>query len=293
MFELVHIKGNTYYIENPAKIGLYRLNDEDVCLIDTGNDKDAGRKILNKILKTEGWNLKFIICTHSNADHIGGNEFLQKRTDCKIFAKGVEKLFTEKPIMEPSFLYGGYPFKELRNKFLMASPSVCLGFDDPDFPKNLEIIPLNGHFFDMVGVKTPDNVVFLADCVFGENIVEKYHIFFIYDVKEYLNTLDKIEKLDAEFFVPSHASVCENISSAAKANREKIFEVLGKIKEICQSPIIFEDILQQIFKAFDLTMDINQYVLVGSSIRSYLSYLKDEGQITFEILDSKLYWKTV
>ena len=93
MYELIHLKGNTYYIENPAKIGLYRLNETDVLLIDTGNDKDAGRKILNKVLKEQGWNLKYIINTHSNADHIGGNEFLQKRTDCKIFAGGAEKIW--------------------------------------------------------------------------------------------------------------------------------------------------------------------------------------------------------
>lgn len=293
MFELINVKGNTYYIENPAKIGLYKLNETDVCLIDTGNDKDAGRKILNKILKPEGLNLKYIINTHSNADHIGGNEFLQKRTGCKIFTVGAEKLFTEKPIMESSFLFGGYPFKELRNKFLMAAPSTCSFTDDPDFPKEFEIIPLKGHFFDMIGIKTPDNIIFLADSVFGEDTVEKYHIFFIYDVKEYLNTLDKIDNLDADFFIPSHAPVYEDISPLTKINREKIFEIAEKIKEICKEPIIFEDILQQIFKSFNLTMDINQYVLVGSTIRSFLSYLKDENQISFEISDSKVFWKTI
>ena len=293
MYELIQIKNNTYYIDSPAKIGLYKLNETDVVLIDTGNDKDAGRKVLNKTLKPLGWNVKYIINTHSNADHIGGNEFVQKRTECKVFSAGVEKLFTEKPIMEPSFLYGGYPFKELRNKFLMAVPSKCSDFEDPEFPEGFEIIPLPGHFFDMVGVRTPDNVVFLADCLFGENIVKKYHIFFIYDVREYLNTLDKIKEMKADVFVPSHAEVTEDISLLAEINRNKIMEIIEKIKEICAEPIIFEDILQKVFQHFDLVMDVNQYVLVGSTIRSYLSYLKDEGILTFQISDSKLYWKTV
>ena len=43
MFELVQITDRCYYIQSPAKIGLVRLGGQDVCLIDSGNDKDAGR----------------------------------------------------------------------------------------------------------------------------------------------------------------------------------------------------------------------------------------------------------
>lgn len=45
MYELIQIAERSYYIDSPAKVGLFRLNDRDVCLIDSGNDKDAGRKI--------------------------------------------------------------------------------------------------------------------------------------------------------------------------------------------------------------------------------------------------------
>ena len=42
MFELKHVAGGSYYIESPAKIGLVELGNGEVCLIDSGNDKDAG-----------------------------------------------------------------------------------------------------------------------------------------------------------------------------------------------------------------------------------------------------------
>lgn len=45
MYELNHIIGNSYYIQSPSKMGLVKLSDTDVCLIDSGNDKDAGRKV--------------------------------------------------------------------------------------------------------------------------------------------------------------------------------------------------------------------------------------------------------
>ena len=45
MFELVQVSEQSYYIRSPAKIGLVKLGGQDVCLIDSGNDKDAGRKV--------------------------------------------------------------------------------------------------------------------------------------------------------------------------------------------------------------------------------------------------------
>lgn len=70
MYELTQVSENSYYIQSPAKIGLVRLNDTDVCLIDSGNDKEAGRKV-RQILDANGWHLTAIYNTHSNADHIG------------------------------------------------------------------------------------------------------------------------------------------------------------------------------------------------------------------------------
>jgi glyoxylase-like metal-dependent hydrolase (beta-lactamase superfamily II) len=78
MYELIQVADATYYIESPLKIGVYRVNEQDVLLIDSGGDKQAAKRI-QKILTERDWNLKFIINTHSHADHIGGNDFLQQR----------------------------------------------------------------------------------------------------------------------------------------------------------------------------------------------------------------------
>lgn len=116
MYELIKVTDRTYYIESPAKIGLFKINDSEVCLIDSGSDKDAARKV-RQILDANGWTLTAIYNTHSNADHIGGNKYLQLQTGCKIYAPDIERDFTCHPILEPAFLYGGYPHKDLRHKF--------------------------------------------------------------------------------------------------------------------------------------------------------------------------------
>ena len=292
MYELIPVTENSYYVQSPAKIGLVKLGGAEVCLIDSGNDKDAGRKV-RQILDAQGWKLTAIYNTHSNADHIGGNKYLQGQTGCRIYAPGIEQAFTQYPVLEPSFLYGGYPCKDLRHKFLMAQGSGAEPLTPGVLPEGFEIIPLPGHFFDMVGYRTPDGVVYLADCLSSRETLDKFQIGFIYDVAAYLDTLEKVKTLTARMFVPAHAPAAEEIADLAQYNIDKVWEIAGRILELCGEPLCFETILQRLFAAYQLTMDFQQYVLVGSTVRSYLSWLKDTGKLSAAFEDNLLLWRRV
>lgn len=292
MFELIPITEKSYYIQSPAKIGLVRLNETEVCLIDSGNDKDAGRKV-RQILDANGWKLTAIYNTHSNADHIGGNKYLQSQTGCRVFAPGIECCFTKHPVLEPSFLYGGYPCKDLRHKFLMAQESDCEALSEESLPEGFGLIPLPGHFFDMTGFRTPDDVVFLADCLSSRETLDKYQIGFIYDVAAYVETLKKVMELQAKLFVPSHAPVTEDIRDHAQHNLDKVNEIAESIVRICSSPLNFEVILQKLFAQYGLEMNFEQYVLVGSTVKSYLAWLKDAGRLAVSFEDGMLLWQSI
>ena len=290
MFELMQVAENTYYINCPAKIGLYRLHDDTVILIDSGNDKEAGRKVL-KIVNEKNWKVNAIINTHSNADHIGGNKFIADRTGCKIYANGIEKAFCQYPILEPAFLFGGFPHRHLRHKFLLAESSHVCDVEELALPQNMELLPLKGHFFDMIGVKTPDDVYFLADSVFSESLLNKYPVSFIYDVAEFFKTLDFLETLNGELFIPAHTDPAGDIRPLAELNRQKAIELMECIKRICEKPSSFETILKEIFDKYGMVMDVPQYVLAGSTIKSYLSYMLDNNFLDMEIKDNNWLWK--
>lgn len=290
MYELMQVAENSYYLASPAKIGLYKLSDTEVCLIDSGSDKDAGRKV-RQLLDAKGWHLTAIYNTHSNADHIGGNKYLQAQTGCKIYAPGIECDFTNHPVLEPAFLYGGYPCKDLRHKFLMAQESHAEPLTPAVLPAGFQCIELPGHFFSMVGFRTPDDVVYLADCLSSRETLDKYQIGFIYDIAAYLDTLEKVKTMQAKAFVPAHAAATEEIAPLAQYNIDKVQEIAGKILTFCEEPRNFEEILQQLFTGYGLTMNFEQYVLVGSTVKSYLSWLKDTGKLTVQFTDNRLLWQ--
>ncbi len=292
MYELIQVSESCYYIESPAKIGLVRLNETDVCLIDSGSDKDAGRKVRQHLDKN-GWHLTAIYNTHSNADHVGGNQYLQKQTGCAVYAPGIECDITRHPLLEPSFLYGGFPPAELRHKFLMAQPSDAHELTADVLPKGFELLSLPGHFFDMVGFRTAEDVVYLADCLSSRETLDKYQIPFIYDVAAYLTTLETVKTMQARMFVPAHATAAEDVSQLAQYNIDKVQQVADRILTRCAQPLCSEVLLQKLFTAYGLDMTFQQYALVGSTVRSFLSWLKGEGRLTAEFADNMLLWRAV
>ena len=272
MYELIQLTDRCYYIQSPAKMGLVRLDDERVCLIDSGNDKDAGRKV-RQLLDGRGWRLDAIYNTHSNADHIGGNQYLQKQTGCRVYAPGIECDFTRHPLLEPSFLYGGYPCRDLRHKFLLAQPSDALPLTAEALPEGMTAIDLPGHFFDMVGFRTADGVVYLADCLSSRETLDKYKI------------------MEGAMFVPAHAPAAESVAELAQYNIDAVLAVAEAIVDLCAEPVCFEQLLGQLFRRYGLTMNFEQYALVGSTVRSYLSWLKDAGRLDAAFDDSMLLWR--
>jgi len=289
---LEHIKGNTYYIPSPTNVGVY-LENENAILIDSGNDKEAGRQIL-RLLEERGLRLKLIINTHSNADHIGGNAYLQERTNCQIAATRLEAAFINDPILEPSLLYGGFPNISINNKFLMAKPSKVTStiFSSGEIlSTGLQAISLPGHFYEMIGIKTPDNIFFIADSLFPENIIYKYHLFFLLDIKSHLETLDMLKAIDADWYIPSHGVKQQQIESLIEINKAKIQEILTNILEICKKPVTSDELLQQICNKYAIQLNPTQYVLVSSTIRSFLSYLHDLGSLEWLSVEGKMFWK--
>ena len=290
MYELIQVAPHTYYIQSPAKIGVVETSDGHVVLIDSGNDKEAGRKV-RQHLDRQGWTLDAIYNTHSNADHIGGNAYLAKQTGCALYAPGIEAAFTQHPILEPALLYGGYPMKALRHKFLLAQESNAQPLTPEHLPAGFELIPLPGHFFDMIGLRTPDDVVFLADCLSSQTTLDKYQISYVYDVAAYLDTLERVKEMQATLFVPAHANATEDIAPLAQYNIDKVNEIAGHILDFCAAPHTFEEVLQHLFTSYDLAMTFEQYALVGSTVRNYLSWLLDSEKLSANFADNRLLWQ--
>ena len=292
MFELVKVTDCCYYIESPSKVGIYKRNDTDVYLIDSGSDKNSAKKTL-KICSEQGWIIKGIINTHAHADHIGGNAYIQEKTGCDIFCSTIDRPFIEHPIINPLHIYGGYIPQEMEHKFFLAKESVTKDISSTDFPSELKTYDISGHSLGMIAIVTPDNVAFVGDIVSSEEIIKKYGITYLLDIKKHLESLTFVENMSADKFIMSHVETVNDIKPLIKLNRDKLYEICDMILAMLKEPLTFEVLLQKLFYHYELKMSIRQHSLVGSTVRSYLSYLKNEGKVDVIIDDNLILWKTV
>lgn len=287
MYELHHLKGRTYYIDGQTNVGLYKLNDKDVILIDCGIKEEG--PVLETLLRRNGFNLKYIIDTHSHPDHSGANLYLMKTTGCKIIASKIERAFLRDSKLDIGFLYGGYPLDEFDTKVMHIDDNKEI-YSLEEIPEGLRTFKLGGHHYGMIGVKTSDGVYFVADTLGGKTLIEKQHILLIYDVNGYLKSLDYVESLDGNIIVPSHSEVTTDIKDLVEFNRAKIYEIMHLILEICKTPKTVEDIIEEVFSHYMLHISYNKYLLISSTMRSYIAYLSNKKRLRNYFENNRLYF---
>ena len=294
ILELIVVTGNVAYIPGAVNIGVLR-NGERCAVIDTGLDRDSGRNI-RKALEAEWLKLEAIINTHSHADHFGGNDYLTRTLKAKVYAPSIESGIIENPILEPVYLFhGATPIRNLRNKFVLAKPSPVDHIIEPGkleiIGLEVEIIPLPGHCFNQVGVLV-DNVLFCADTVFSERVIDKYRIPVVQDVGSHLETLDKLKGMECIKFIPGHTKPVEDIRGLVAKNIATTRGIIDDIKALLDEPKTTERVMSELCTSYGLDLTVvQQYYLIHMTIMAYLGYLYDEKLIDIEIEGNLLQWK--
>jgi len=98
--------------------------------------------------------------------------------------------------------------------------------------------------------------------------------------------------MDAKLFIPSHAEPTDNITPLAQVNIDAVLHTAEQILSLCAEPVTFDELIGRLFDSMGLTLSLQQYVLVGSTVKSYLAWLCDKGQMTVTAENNRLMWKT-
>jgi glyoxylase-like metal-dependent hydrolase (beta-lactamase superfamily II) len=295
--ELKKINERVFYIPNAANIGVVKCENNSAVLIDSGIDDDAAKKIL-RLLEDNGLSVEAVVNTHSHADHCGGNNYLKEKKNIKIYAPEGEAGIIQSTILEPLYFFSGaHPPKELQNKFLMAKPSKVdyviarnereLKFDDLTF----NVLQLPGHSPYQIGLVV-DNILFCADSVFSEEILEKHKIPFFTDITKARETLMSLREAKYAYYVPSHAQPRESLIDLIDANLKAIDGIENfLINNITQSKTT-EQILKETLDHYGLNLNgMQQYHLMKTAVLAYLSAMNEKNSLKYEIKNNLLFWE--
>ncbi|MDO4745784.1 MAG: MBL fold metallo-hydrolase [Bacillota bacterium] len=286
------IGDKTYYIENDTNIGIYMTGPDRVCLIDTGS-RDFGEKI-DEILMQQSWKLDCIINTHTHIDHLGGNKYLMEKYDVPAYCTEIDRVFAEYSDLEATYMNGGRPASKLRHIFTHPGK---IGF------RNIEECPLQdfefkelpGHTFGMIAVKTPDDVWFLGDAYLSREYMQKRSFGYLVDAGEYLATLDMLKRLEGKLFVPSHGTVEEDITEILELNEANQKMLIDAVKDACSGSegAGLDKILADMYQVTKMRTNEANHALLSSTVKCYLTYLHDRGEIECGFEKNVMVWKTV
>lgn len=291
---LIKIKGNTHYIKGGTNSGIYLFEDNTALIIDPGR---LGRRI-KKTFEQNNIKLNYIINTHEHDDHYGACENLKNdNNDLLILSSKYTKLYIENPELFSTYIIGGKSNKFLDKCFkdkTSESTKVDIVLTEGKRILNdkvFEIIEFKGHTNGSIGIMTEDKVIFVGDLLVGEEMLSKYDFLFIFDIKEYLESLNKIRNINFEYMVLGHG---KNIVSKKESykliekHEKAIYKYLKQIKNELKEPIGLESILKNIIVKNNLPCNYKEYHFYKSSLISVISYLCDLNEISYTMQNGEL-----
>ncbi len=313
---LTPITDHTAYLPGANNLGIITTGDGGAIAIDTGLDKDIGRR-LRKALDEAGLQLRAIISTHHHADHIGGNDYLVRNVPgVQVHAPPLEATFIEYPLLEPTYLnYGASPIKPLRTRWLMAKGTpihhligsanaiiagASFSYEVAGVP--LEIIGLPGHSLAQIGV-VYDGVCFAADGFFGHSIIAKHGILYAHDIALQLATFERLMQRSDTCYLPGHGELtpASEIQAVLAANRDATLHATDLVRAAVAEPGDTTAITARVLHAFEQEQapdaatapaaTIPQYAIFAGAVVAHLSYLEQRGEVQVVLQDRQLLWQ--
>ncbi|MBA3816084.1 MAG: MBL fold metallo-hydrolase [Parachlamydiaceae bacterium] len=292
---LILAKNNSFYCDGIFSIGVY-IKEKKAVLIDSGISKDVAKEI-DKLLTHDHIQIEAIINTHCHGDHCGGNAFFQQKyPKIKIFSTETEKPFIEDPLLAPICFCGGAAAFEGIKKCKPIAPQqpskvteLIAPYEDQKIlicDEKFEIITLPGHTRGMVAVKSPDNVLYCGDAVFGGDTFRKYPILFYTFIGDTLKSFKKLRALipSMDAIILYHGGKVDDLGPLINDHEKLINETKNTILSMLrEGPLSIEEITAKIMQTNEIPDDLISYVLTKTPIQAYLAELEHEKLVEIRV----------
>jgi glyoxylase-like metal-dependent hydrolase (beta-lactamase superfamily II) len=286
------------FVPGGVNIGVIRIDEKHVLLVDTGLNDSTARKVLRWIKEAIDSEVVGVLTTHGHADHFGAHAFVVKRTGARIYAPEQDEAVIRNPLLQPIFLYGGAdPLDTLRTRFLLADACgvdeiLAIGLQTV-MGVEIEVVSLSGHSMNQVGILV-DGVFFCADVVFPAAAIEKYRIPYLFGLTDHLKALAHGRDIFCSVVIPGHGPREVNFEAPYQRNRDVIDRVLEAVVGSLNEPISGDAVAANVFQLLDVPVnDHAGYYLLRPTISAYLAHLHRLNAVEMQIENGAALWQRV
>ena len=294
--ELRQVKGNTWVLDSWELIPLYKLDAHRCVLLDTGTWDQ--RDELEAALDAAGLDPVAILCSHAHMDHMGSNAYFQKTRGTQV----IMSLGEAAQIMSPLGIqlqyynfnmgaFGQYP--ELGTAPCLPDRILLPGEREIEIGgAQFEILPTPGHTIDHISVRTPDDVLYLADAMMTGRILHHAKFPYAISVGEYLDTLVKLREVKAAEYIVAHKGIYQEIlpfiDLELRFFRQRMLDLLDLIDQPTDPKKLTSDICRTYHITATKLSDVSYF---ESSSLSYLNYLRGLGYLEAYVEDNSIHYR--
>ena len=281
MLQLHHVRGNTCAIETHSSfLPVYRLNEREVVLLDTGFAGDRGA--LMAFLQAQHWQVRGIICSHGHMDHSGNIRFLRNVFGCRVAAHEIEAAIVS---TSESFLThyrvstpdgnGGVEESFVATDIITPQTRQFL-FCGAEF----YILQLPGHSGGHIGVITPDHVAYLGDGLMGLDQLAASKMPTTQHLRRDLESKRSLHDLKAAAYIVAHKDITTDIHPLIDANIRCYEEKAQGILAALRGTMTCNQWLQAYCEAQRLQMRSEDTRFVFAyGFQSMVDYLEERGEV--------------
>lgn len=285
--EMLHVLGNTYAaVGSTALLPIYKLNERDIVLIDTGYAK-LDRAGLVNLLDGSGLVPKYVLCSHAHFDHTGNVRYLQERYGAKAILSLIEAGISVNPDSYRAN-YVALTYGKSRELFLEECFTADRVLRETDTSLELDgrtfgILPLPGHSAGHLGFVTPDGAAYVGDCLISQSEIDGAKLPTSMFIARDLESKAHLKTTDYPVYILAHKEVVrrEALEGLIDRNIGFIQSKRAELLEVLEDGMTFSEWIGAFCQRENVrTHNELKFSIVERNFSNFVSWLTDSGAVT-------------
>lgn len=285
--EMLHVLGNTYAaVGSTALLPIYKLNERDIVLIDTGYAK-LDRAGLVNLLDGSGLVPKYVLCSHAHFDHTGNVRYLQERYGAKAILSLIEAGISVNPDSYRAN-YVALTYGKSRELFLEECFTADRVLRETDTSLELDgrtfgILPLPGHSAGHLGFVTPDGAAYVGDCLISQSEIDGAKLPTSMFIARDLESKAYLKTTDYPVYILAHKEVVrrEALEGLIDRNIGFIQSKRAELLEVLEDGMTFSEWIGAFCQRENVrTHNELKFSIVERNFSNFVSWLTDCGAVT-------------
>lgn len=284
--EMLHVLGNTYAaVGSTALLPIYKLNERDIVLIDTGYAK-LDRAGLVNLLDGSGLVPKYVLCSHAHFDHTGNVRYLQERYGAKAILSLIEAGISVNPDSYRAN-YVALTYGKSRELFLEECFTADRVLQETDTSLELDgrtfgILPLPGHSAGHLGFVTPDGAAYVGDCLISQSEIDGAKLPTSMFIARDLESKAYLKTTDYPVYILAHKEVVrrEALEGLIDRNIGFIQSKRAELLEVLEDGMTFSEWIGAFCQRENVrTHNELKFSIVERNFSNFVSWLTDSGAV--------------